>query len=73
MKLNDEKNRNSEEELDDILDAITSEELDAAIASLPSWRREKALRFKHRQGRLECAFSYLLLCQALRETYGIST
>ena len=56
----------------DNLDAITSEELEAAIASLPSWRREKALRFKHRQGRLECAFSYLLLCQALRETYGIT-
>ena len=54
------------------LSSITSEELEAAIASLPAWRKEKALRFKHQQGRIECAFSYLLLCQALRETYGIT-
>ena len=54
------------------LSSITSEELEAAIASLPAWRREKALRFKHQQGRIECAFSYLLLCQALREVYGIT-
>lgn len=56
----------------DNLDAITSEELEAAIASLPSWRREKTLRFKFEQGRKECAFSYLLLCQALQEVYGIT-
>ena len=54
------------------IDAITSEELEAAIAALPEWRRQKALRFKHEQGRKECAFSYLLLCQALREVYGIT-
>lgn len=54
------------------LDTITDEELGLALASLPEWRREKALLFKHRQGRIECAFSYLLLCQALRETYGIT-
>lgn len=56
----------------DDLAAITSEELEAAIASLPDWRREKALRFKHEQGRKECTFAYLLLCQALQETYGIT-
>ena len=55
----------------DNLAAITSDELEAAIASLPDWRREKALRFKHEQGRKECTYAYLLLCQALRETYGI--
>ena len=54
------------------LSSITSEELEAAIASLPAWRKEKALRFKHQQGRIECAFSYLLLCQALRDVYGIT-
>ena len=54
------------------IDAITSEELEVAIAALPEWRRQKALRFKHEQGRKECAFSYLLLCQALREVYGIT-
>ena len=56
----------------DQLSSITDEELEQALASLPEWRREKALRFKHRQGRIECTFSYLLLCQALRETYGIT-
>ena len=54
------------------LEAVSTEELEQAIASLPDWRREKALRFKHEQGRKECAFAYLLLCQALRETYGIT-
>lgn len=54
------------------LASITDEELEAAIASLPAWRKEKALRFKHQQGRIECAFSYLLLCQALRDVYGIT-
>ena len=56
----------------DQLSSITTEELEAAIASLPACRKEKALRFKHRQGRIECTFSYLLLCQALREVYGIT-
>ena len=54
------------------IDTISSDELTTAIASLPDWRREKALRFKHEQGRKECAFAYLLLCQALQESYGIT-
>lgn len=58
--------------INDSLDSITSEQLEQAIATLPEWRREKALRFKHEQGRKECAFSYLLLCQALRDAYGIT-
>ncbi|MBQ9665954.1 MAG: 4'-phosphopantetheinyl transferase superfamily protein [Bacteroidaceae bacterium] len=53
------------------LDAITPEELADAIDSLPEWRREQALRFKHEQGRKECAFAYLLLCQALKEGFGM--
>ena len=56
----------------DNLSSITSQELEEALAALPDWRREKALRFKHEQGRKECAFAYLLLCQALKETYGIA-
>lgn len=35
--------------------------------ALPAWRREQALRYKHLQGQKECAFSYLLLCRALKE------
>lgn len=53
------------------LSSITDLELETAIASLPEWRRELALKFKFVQGRKECAFSYLLLCRALREQFGI--
>lgn len=58
--------------VNDHLNAITEDDLLAAIDTLPSWRREKALRFKHLQGRKECTYAYLLLCQALRDTYGIT-
>lgn len=58
--------------VNDHLDAITENDLLAAIDTLPSWRREKALRFKHLQGRKECTYAYLLLCQALRDIYGIT-
>lgn len=56
----------------DDLDRIASAEVEQMLTQLPSWRREKALRFKHEQGRKECACAYLLLCQALRDVYGIS-
>jgi 4'-phosphopantetheinyl transferase len=56
----------------DDLDRIASAEVEQMLTQLPSWRREKALRFKHEQGRKECACAYLLLCHALREVYGIS-
>lgn len=55
----------------DHLDSVTAEDLEAAIDLLPQWRREQAMRFKHEQGRKECAFSYLLLCRLLGEEYGI--
>ena len=56
----------------DDLDRIASAEVEQMLTQLPSWRREKALRFKHEQGRKECACAYLLLCHALREIYGIN-
>ena len=31
------------------------------LNQLPQWRREQALKFRHEQGRRECALSYLLL------------
>ena len=55
----------------DDLEGITAEQLEEALASLPAWRREKALRFKHEQGRRECALAYHLLCKALKKVYGI--
>ncbi len=53
------------------LSNISSADIDSAINSLPEWRREQALRFKHEQGRKECAFSYLLLCQSIKAEFGI--
>lgn len=46
--------------------------LQQALADLPDWRREQALRFRHRQGLMECAFSYLLLCEGLQKEYGLT-
>lgn len=46
-------------------------ELSSILARMPLWRREKALAFAHRQGRLECALTYMELCRGLREEYGI--
>lgn len=53
------------------IDAVSAQQLDEALAKLPAWRRERALAYRHEQGRKECAMSYLLLCRALREVYGI--
>lgn len=54
-----------------INDNLQSLNLDAALAEIFEQRREKALRFKHEQGRRECVAAYLLLKRALREEYGI--
>ena len=43
----------------------TDEQVDELLATLPEWRREQALRFKHRQGRKECVLSYCLLSKML--------
>lgn len=50
----------------------TQEQLDKDMALLPTWRREQALRYRHFQGQRDCTLSYLLLCQALEEEYGIA-
>ena len=50
------------------LDEAQTERL---IASLPEWRREQALRFKHLQGRRECAAGYVELLRGLRLRFGI--
>lgn len=52
---------------------LSEHELQQAIDALPEWRRELAMKFKFPLGKAECACSYLLLCQALREEYGITT
>lgn len=35
------------------------------LNQLPQWRREQALKFRHEQGRRECALSYLLLSEMM--------
>lgn len=52
-------------------DNIQSIDLNIALAEISEQRREKALRFKHEQGKRECVAAYLLLKRALREEYGV--
>ena len=44
---------------------FTEEQIDGIINSLPAWRKAEAMRFKHRQGQVECALSYWLLSRML--------
>lgn len=57
--------------IDDSITHWDDNRLIQALAALPTWRREEALRYHHTSGRVQCAASYLLLCRALREDYGI--
>lgn len=56
-----------------IMDDLTvqAQELAELIDSLPQWRRQAALRHRHERGRRECCLSYLLLCDMLRDSFGI--
>lgn len=58
--------------LRDGIESIGETELQPILQSLPAWRLEQALRYKHLGGRRECALSFLLLAEALHECYGIS-
>ena len=53
-------------------DDIAGFNFEAALPLLSEQRRQQALKFKHEQGRKTCAMAYLLLCQALRQEYGIT-
>lgn len=53
--------------VNDCLSECTDERLKLVLDALPTWRKEQALRFRHRDGIVECALSYTLLCDALRE------
>ena len=44
---------------------LSAEEIEELIATLPEWRREEALKFKHIQGRKENAMAYDLLRKML--------
>lgn len=53
-------------------DDIAGFNFEAALPLLSEQRRLQALKFKHEQGRKTCAMAYLLLCEALRQEYGIT-
>lgn len=50
----------------------SGERLNALISSLPQWRREATMKFRFEQGRRECCLSYLLLCEMLNSSFGIT-
>lgn len=45
--------------------ATDAESLKRLLDTLPEWRREAALKFRHEQGQRECALSYHLLSEML--------
>lgn len=56
--------------LNDHIADLGETQTEMLIQSLPLWRREVALRYKHQQGRRECAVGYVELCRGLRERFG---
>lgn len=57
--------------INDHIGDLSEAQTERLIASLPEWRRETALRFKHLQGRRECAVGYIELLRGLRLRFGI--
>jgi 4'-phosphopantetheinyl transferase len=55
-----------------INDDIAHFDVEAALPLLSPQRREQCLKFRYELGRQTCAAAYLLLCQGLRELYGIT-
>ena len=58
--------------INDHIAEMSEGQTERVIAFLPDWRREQALRYKHLQGRRECAVGYIELLRGLRECFGIS-
>lgn len=55
----------------DKFDLITDENLEDMILEMPIERQEKARNFKLIEDKKACALGYYLLCQGLKEEYGI--
>ena len=58
--------------IDDQIQAYTPEQIEAWLGELPEWRRQQALAYKSDIGRRQSLLAYRLLCQGLREEYGIT-
>jgi len=57
--------------INDHIADLNENQTERLIALLPEWRRKVALRFRHLQGRRECAVGYIELLRGLRLCYGI--
>lgn len=57
--------------INDHIDDFGEKQTERLIASLPAWRCETALRYKHLQGRRECAVGYIEFLRGLRLCFGI--
>ena len=58
--------------INDHIAEMSEEQTEKVINSLPDWRREVALHYKHFQGRRECAIGYVELLRGLRVCFGIN-
>ena len=52
---------------------MSEQQTEKLIGSLPEWRREVALRYKHLQGRRECAVGYVELLRGLKQCFNITS
>jgi len=57
--------------INDHIADLTEAQTEQLISILPPWRRDIALRYKHLQGRRECAAGYVELLRGLRLRFGI--
>ena len=57
--------------IDDHIQDYSPEQIAQWLDELPEWRRQQALAFKHDAGQRQSLLAYRLLCQGLREEYGI--
>lgn len=58
--------------INDHIADLSEQQTEKVINSLPDWRRGQALRFKHLQGRRECAVGYIELLRGLKRGFGIN-
>ncbi|MBQ8969019.1 MAG: 4'-phosphopantetheinyl transferase superfamily protein [Bacteroidaceae bacterium] len=58
--------------IDDRIQEYAPEEIARWMDELPEWRRERVLAIRHDAGRRQSLMAYRLLCQGVREAYGIT-
>ena len=58
--------------IDDCIQDYPRELIDRWIGELPQWRRDVVLRFRHDAGQRQSLLAYRLLCQGLRDDWGIA-